>query len=117
MALKTNVTTLSAAMTVPDPSKNSTGETTTLAPTPLANLGPVGIAANNRDPRPSQEATALHLELVKTKLKLNVALLQKKLQAEKERQKKMVQPGNIIDQLQLPIIKIGDHEAKAPGQV
>ena len=117
MALKSNVTTLSAAMTVPDPSKNSTGETTTLAPTPLADLGPVGIAANNRDPRPSQEATALHLELVKTKLKLNVALLQKKLQAEKERQKKMVQPGNIVDQLHPPIIKIWDHEAKAPGQV
>jgi hypothetical protein len=46
-----------------------------------------------------------------------VALLQKKLQAEKERQKKMVQPGNIVDQLHPPIIKIGDHEAKAPGQV
>jgi hypothetical protein len=75
------------------------------------------MAANNQDPRPSQEATALHLELVKTKLKLNVALLQKKLQAEKERQKNMVQAGNIVDQLHPPITKIGDHEAKAPGQV
>jgi hypothetical protein len=103
LAINTDVTTPDAAMTVLDPTNILPGETTTDTPPPLANLAPILMGDKTDLPAPSQDATALDLRLQSAKLKLNVALLHKKLKAAKARQLNMVLAGKIVDKQHPPI--------------
>jgi hypothetical protein len=112
MAINTNVSAPSAVTTGPEPINIQAGETTNHTPAPLANLAPILMAANTDLPTPSQDETALHLKLQAAKLKLNVALLHKKLQEAKAQQLNLVLAGNIVDKQHPQIAKIGANEAK-----